>query len=155
MAEDMYEVFNMNGTYHHGLASDICIDLPCLPPTFLCIELSPALPLSLFRLQNLLHWASHIPAHHCAEDCLLSHGHRCEDSDAPFHISLANFLNGMCPLGNISYFLLVFLPWLVLFWRIHLPLPYRSLLRHVSQDAIYPSFITQILDPVLRECHYA
>ena len=86
MAEDMYEVFNMNGTYHHGLASDICIDLPCLPPTFLCIELSPALPLSLFRLQNLLHWASHIPVHHHAEDFLLSHKHRHEGSDSPIRI---------------------------------------------------------------------
>ena len=93
MAEDMYEVFNMNGMYHHGLASDICIDIPCLPPTFLYIEISPALPLSLFRLQNLLHWASHIPVHHHAEDCLLSYGHSREDSDSPFRISLADLLN--------------------------------------------------------------
>ena len=86
MAEDMYEVFNMNGMYHHGLASDICIDIPCLPPTFLYIEISPALPLSLFRLQNLLHWASHIPVHHHAKDFLLSHKHRHEGSDSPIRI---------------------------------------------------------------------
>ena len=100
MAEDMHEVFNMNGMYHHGLASDICIDLPYLPPTFLCTELSPAITLSLFRLQNLLYWASHIPIYHYTEDCLLSHKHRREDSDSPIHVFHSRSLERYVPSGH-------------------------------------------------------
>ena len=89
-------MFNTNGTYYHSPASDICVDPPCFPSNFLSIERSLASHPLLLGLQHLRCWASHIPVHHHAEDCLLSHGYRREDSDSSFCISLANLLNGMC-----------------------------------------------------------
>ena len=56
------------------------------PPFCLLNSCLPALPLSLFRLRNLLHWASHIPVHHHAEAFLLSHKHCHEGSDSPIRI---------------------------------------------------------------------
>ena len=68
------------------------LTLPVSPPPF-CL-LNTHLPHRLLpRLQYLHYWASHIPDHHHAEDCLLSHGYRREDSDSPFRISLADLLN--------------------------------------------------------------
>ena len=56
----------------------------------------------------------------------------------PFASFRADLLNGMCPLGNISYFLLAFLLRFVSPRCIDLSFPYRFPFRHVFQDAIHP-----------------
>ena len=86
VVEDMYQVSNMNGTYYHCLASDICIELSCFLSTFLSTERSLASLPPLLPLRHLCYWASHSPVHHHAEDLLLSHNHRHEGSDSPIRI---------------------------------------------------------------------
>ena len=88
MVEDTYEVFNTNGMYYHSPVSDIYVDPPCFPSTFLSTERSLASPHSFLDSNTCI-----VGPHHHAADCLLSHGHRREDSDSPFHISLADLLN--------------------------------------------------------------
>ena len=44
MVEDTYEVFDPNGTYYHSSVSDIYVDPPCFPSTFLSTERSLASP---------------------------------------------------------------------------------------------------------------
>ena len=48
--------------------------------------LSPVPPQLLVRVQHQRNWALHISVHHHVESYLLSHKHRNEDSDSPFHI---------------------------------------------------------------------
>ena len=79
VVEDMHEVLKTNGTYYYCLASDICVDLSCLPSTFPSTEHSLASPPLPLRLQHLHYLASHISVRYHAEDCLLSHKHRRED----------------------------------------------------------------------------
>ena len=55
----------------------------------------------------------------------------------PSASSIAGLLNGMCPLGHISYFLLAFPLRLVSPWRNDLPFPCWFPFRHVFQDAIH------------------
>ena len=82
----MYEVSNTNSAYYHCLASNIFVDLSCFLSTFLSTEHSLASLPPLLPLRHLCYWASHSPVHHHAEDLLLSHNHRHEGSDSPFHI---------------------------------------------------------------------
>ena len=44
MVEDTYEVFDTNGMHYHSPVSDIYVDPPCFPSTFLSIERSLASP---------------------------------------------------------------------------------------------------------------
>ena len=150
----MYEVYNTNGAYYHCLAFDICVDLSCFPSTLLSNEYSLASLPPLLILQQLRYWASHIPVHHHVESCLLSHNHHYEDSDSPFRIFHSRSPERYVPSGQHLLLPARVSPMTCIILTYPPPTP-RFLLRRVSQDAIHPSLINQILDLMLRECHYA
>ena len=86
MVYGIYVVFSTNGTYYHGPAPVLALTFPAFHPPFRRLNTHFASPALLLRLQHLHYLASHISVRYHAEDCLLSHKHRREDSDLPSRI---------------------------------------------------------------------
>ena len=98
-----------NGMYYHGPVSVFALTFHSFHPPFCLPKAHLASLPPLLRLQHLRYWALHIPLHHMPKTFYYLINIVVKAQTLPFTSCMADLLNGMCPLGNISYFLLVFL----------------------------------------------
>ena len=113
MVEGTYEVFNTNGTYYHGPAPVLALTFPAFHPPFRQLNSHLPHPHSFFDSNTCIIWPHISLSVITPKTVYYLINIVVKTQTSPPASSIADLLNGMCPLGNISYFLLVFPLWLV------------------------------------------
>ena len=144
----------MNGTYHHGPAPVLALTFPAFHPPFRRLNTHLPYPHSFFDSNTCIIWPHISLSVITPKTVYYLINIVVKTQTSPRASSITDLLNGMC-LWATSLTSCLRSSHDLYHFNVSLPLPCRSLLRHVSQDAMHPSLITQILNPMLRECHYA